>query len=158
MPATNTDIAAMSFEDALKELEQIVDKLEKGTVGLEELIAVYARGEALKTHCNELLRNAEQRIEKITLAADGRPAEPNRSTWNESGVALCTDPASKAMLPPLPSRTETAASINRYLSAPDTAPSALVGRRGSQEFRRKLRGRSGSNTIFFSNRLAACRR
>jgi exodeoxyribonuclease VII small subunit len=74
LPEANAEIAAMSFEDALKELEQIVDKLEKGTVGLEESIAIYARGEALKTHCNELLRNAEQRIEKITLNADGRPA------------------------------------------------------------------------------------
>ena len=74
MPEANAEIAAMSFEDALKELEQIVDKLEKGTVGLEESIAIYARGEALKTHCNELLRNAEQRIEKITLNADGRPS------------------------------------------------------------------------------------
>ena len=74
LPATNADIAKLSFEDALKELEQIVDKLEKGTVGLEESIAIYARGEALKTHCNDLLRNAEQRIEKISLAADGQPS------------------------------------------------------------------------------------
>ena len=73
MTEADADIAGMSFEDALKELEQIVDKLEKGTVGLEESIAIYARGEALKTHCNELLRNAEQRIEKITLGANGRP-------------------------------------------------------------------------------------
>lgn len=57
----------------MKELEQIVDKLEKGAIGLEESIAIYARGEALKVHCNELLRNAEQRIEKITLGANGRP-------------------------------------------------------------------------------------
>jgi exodeoxyribonuclease VII small subunit len=64
----------MSYEQAIKELEQIVDKLEKGTVELEESIAIYARGEALKTHCNELLRNAEQRIEKITLGANGRPS------------------------------------------------------------------------------------
>jgi exodeoxyribonuclease VII small subunit len=70
----NADIAAMSYEQAIKELEQIVDKLEKGTVELEESIAIYARGEALKTHCNELLRNAEQRIEKITLGANGRPS------------------------------------------------------------------------------------
>jgi exodeoxyribonuclease VII small subunit len=70
----NEDVVAMSFETALKELEQIVDKLEKGTVGLEESIAFYARGEALKAHCNALLHNAEQRIEKITLGADGRPA------------------------------------------------------------------------------------
>ena len=74
MPATDADIAKLSFEDALKELEQIVDKLEKGAIGLEESIAIYARGEALKTHCNELLRNAEQRIEKISLGADGRPS------------------------------------------------------------------------------------
>jgi exodeoxyribonuclease VII small subunit len=73
VPATDADISAMSFEAALKELEQIVDKLEKGTVELEESIAIYARGEALKRHCNDLLKNAEQRIEKITLGADGRP-------------------------------------------------------------------------------------
>jgi exodeoxyribonuclease VII small subunit len=77
LPATtadNPDIAAMSYEQAIKELEQIVEKLEKGPVELEESIAIYARGEALKTRCNELLRNAEQRIEKITLGADGRPS------------------------------------------------------------------------------------
>ena len=74
MTEGNEDVAAMSFETALKELEQIVEKLEKGTVGLEESIAIYARGETLKAHCNALLRNAEQRIEKITLSADGRPA------------------------------------------------------------------------------------
>jgi exodeoxyribonuclease VII small subunit len=69
----NEDIAAMSFEDALKELEQIVDQLEKGTVGLEESIAIYARGELLKARCNALLQSAEQRIEKISLGSDGRP-------------------------------------------------------------------------------------
>lgn len=74
MTNSNEDVAAMSFEDALKELEQIVDQLEKGTVGLEESIAIYARGEALKAHCNALLSNAEQRIEKISLGLDGRPA------------------------------------------------------------------------------------
>jgi exodeoxyribonuclease VII small subunit len=74
LPATGPDIAAMSFEAALKELEQIVDKLEKGTVELEESIAIYARGEALKRHCNDLLKSAEQRIEKITLGTDGRPS------------------------------------------------------------------------------------
>ncbi len=74
MTAADIDIAAMAFEDALKELEQIVDKLEKGSVGLEDSIALFARGEALKSRCNSLLRDAEQRIEKITLGADGKPA------------------------------------------------------------------------------------
>jgi exodeoxyribonuclease VII small subunit len=67
------DIANMPFEKALAELESIVDRLEKGAVALEESIKLYVRGEALKTHCDGLLKNAEMRIEKITLSADGKP-------------------------------------------------------------------------------------
>ena len=72
------EIAALPFEKALAELEDIVTRLERGSVALEESIAIYERGEALKAHCDGLLRNAEMRIEKITLAGDGRPvgAEP----------------------------------------------------------------------------------
>jgi exodeoxyribonuclease VII small subunit len=69
----NDDIAALPFEQALAQLEAIVDQLEKGSVPLEESIAIYERGEALKKHCDALLRNAEQRIEKITLGVDGKP-------------------------------------------------------------------------------------
>ncbi len=67
------DIATMPFERALAELESVVDKLEKGAVPLEESIAIYARGEALKKRCEELLKSAEQKIEKITLGANGKP-------------------------------------------------------------------------------------
>jgi exodeoxyribonuclease VII small subunit len=67
------DIAKLPFEAALAELEAIVEKLEKGAVALEESIKIYERGEALKAHCDKLLRNAEMRIEKITLGADGKP-------------------------------------------------------------------------------------
>ncbi len=67
------EIAALPFEKALAELEEIVTRLERGSVALEESIAIYERGEALKKHCDALLRNAEMRIEKITLAADGQP-------------------------------------------------------------------------------------
>ncbi len=70
MPA---DIANLPFETALAELEAIVEKLEKGAVALEESIKIYERGEALKAHCDRLLKNAEMRIEKITLGADGKP-------------------------------------------------------------------------------------
>jgi len=75
---TTADLAALPFEAALAELESIVDKLEKGAVPLEESIKIYERGEALKAHCDRLLREAEMRIEKITLGADGKPkgAEP----------------------------------------------------------------------------------
>ena len=66
-------IAALPFEAAMKELEAIVDKLEKGQVALEESITIYERGEALKAHCDTLLKNAEARIEKITLSREGKP-------------------------------------------------------------------------------------
>jgi exodeoxyribonuclease VII small subunit len=69
----SADIAKMPFEAALAELEAIVEKLEKGAVALEESIKIYERGEALKAHCDKLLKNAEMRIEKITLGADGKP-------------------------------------------------------------------------------------
>lgn len=71
MTEAKPDISEMPFEAALAELEQIVDQLEKGAVALDELIRLYERGEALKKRCDELLKNAEMRIEKITLAADG---------------------------------------------------------------------------------------
>jgi exodeoxyribonuclease VII small subunit len=67
------DIATMPFEAAMKELEGIVDTLEKGSVALEDSIKIYERGEALKAHCDALLRGAEARIEKITLSRDGKP-------------------------------------------------------------------------------------
>lgn len=67
------DVAAMAFEAALQELEKIVDQLEKGSVSLDNSIKLYERGEALKTRCDELLRDAEMRIERITLSADGKP-------------------------------------------------------------------------------------
>lgn len=72
------DVNAMSFEAAMAELEKIVDRLESGEIDLEESIATYERGEALKTRCEELLKKAEARIDKITLNAGGKPsgAEP----------------------------------------------------------------------------------
>jgi exodeoxyribonuclease VII small subunit len=55
-------IKDMSFEQALKELEAIVDRLEKGDVELEASIQIYERGEALKAHCDALLRKAEAKV------------------------------------------------------------------------------------------------
>lgn len=65
-------VGAMTFEAALAELEQIVQRLEGGDVPLEESVAIYERGEALKRRCEDLLRQAEARVEKITLDAAGR--------------------------------------------------------------------------------------
>lgn len=69
----NADIAALPFEAALRELEGIVARLERGDVPLEESIEIYTRGEALKARCDALLKQAEARIERITLSADGKP-------------------------------------------------------------------------------------
>ena len=72
-PVKHTDIKDMTFERALKELESIVSRLERGDVELEESIAIYERGEVLRDHCDRLLKQAEAKVEKLTFAADGTP-------------------------------------------------------------------------------------
>ena len=67
------DVNKLSFERAIEELESIVKRLEDGKVPLEESVTIYERGEALKRRCEELLRAAEARVEKITLDAGGKP-------------------------------------------------------------------------------------
>ncbi len=67
------DIAKLSFEDALQALEEIVKGLESGNVKLDQAIDSYARGAALKRHCESKLREAQAKIEKISLDADGTP-------------------------------------------------------------------------------------
>jgi exodeoxyribonuclease VII small subunit len=75
--AVPEDIAQFSFETALAELEDIVGRLESGKVGLEESITIYERGAALKAHCEAKLRNAQARVDKIVIGADGEiSAEP----------------------------------------------------------------------------------
>lgn len=71
---TDADVKQLPFEKAIDELESIVKRLEEGKVPLEESVAIYERGEALKARCEELLQQAEARVEKITLDASGRPA------------------------------------------------------------------------------------
>ncbi len=72
-----TDIAAMSFEDALAELEQIVRRLEAGQVKLDEAILSYERGAQLKQHCERKLNEAQQRVERIVIGPEGAiSAEP----------------------------------------------------------------------------------
>ena len=67
------EMSVLSFEKALAELEQIVGKLERGDVPLEESITIYERGDALKTHCESLLHSAEMKVKKIKLGKDGTP-------------------------------------------------------------------------------------
>lgn len=67
----HADVKQLSFERAIEELESIVKRLEDGKVPLEESVAIYERGESLKRRCEELLRQAEDRVDKITTDASG---------------------------------------------------------------------------------------
>lgn len=73
------EILKMSFEEALKSLEEIVQRLESGEVSLEDSIEIYGRGTYLKRHCEAKLRAAQERVDKIVVEADGtvgsRPAD-----------------------------------------------------------------------------------
>ena len=66
-------VAELSFEDALKELEQVVGQLERGDVALEASITLYERGAELKAHCEARLAQAQARIEQIALNENGQP-------------------------------------------------------------------------------------
>ena len=67
------NLAAISFEDALRELEAIVTSLERGDVSLDDAIAAFERGTALKAHCQRRLEEARMKVEQIRLPADGSP-------------------------------------------------------------------------------------
>lgn len=64
-------VEKMSFEQALKELEEIVARLERGEVDLEESIAIYERGAALKSHCEARLKSAELKVRQIVQGDNG---------------------------------------------------------------------------------------
>ena len=70
---THADVDALPFERAIEELELIVKRLEEGKVPLEESVAIYERGEALKRRCEELLAQAEARVNKIVRDSTGGP-------------------------------------------------------------------------------------
>jgi exodeoxyribonuclease VII small subunit len=67
----NDEVSRLSFEEALAELETIVRRLEEGSAKLDEAIAAYERGALLKRHCEKKLQEAQSRVEKIVLGANG---------------------------------------------------------------------------------------
>ncbi|MFQ5622290.1 MAG: exodeoxyribonuclease VII small subunit [Paracoccaceae bacterium] len=68
---SETPIEKMSFEEAMAELEAVVEKLENQQVALEDSIRLYERGAALRSHCEKKLRAAEEKVAQITRDADG---------------------------------------------------------------------------------------
>ncbi|MEX0308346.1 MAG: exodeoxyribonuclease VII small subunit [Ruegeria sp.] len=70
---TDTPVEQMTFEQAMKELESVVGQLERGDVALDQSIALYERGAALKKRCEDELKRAEEKVAAITLNADGQP-------------------------------------------------------------------------------------
>ncbi len=73
---SSPDLSALSFEQALAELEKIVAQLERGDVPLEDSIRAYERGAALKAHCEAKLKDAQLKVEQIVLTPDGPRTEP----------------------------------------------------------------------------------
>jgi exodeoxyribonuclease VII small subunit len=71
-----TNVSTLTFEAALKELEGIVARLEQGQVDLEDSIALYERGQALKAHCESKLKSAESRLEKLVQSGSALTSEP----------------------------------------------------------------------------------
>ena len=94
--AKHADIKDMSFESALKELETIVGRLERGDVELEESINIYERGEALKEHCDRLLKQAEAKVEKLTFNQAGEP--DGHRAFQAAGVNGPWSPSSSTTL------------------------------------------------------------
>ena len=82
----NSDIKGMSFEQALEALEKIVEDLERGDVPLDQSIRIYERGEALKKHCDQLLKSAEDKVEKSACRVKARPPAASRSTRAEPEI------------------------------------------------------------------------
>lgn len=70
---TDKSVEEMSFEQAMQELEQVVGRLERGDVALEESITLYERGAQLKARCEAKLKEAEEKVAAITLDRDGQP-------------------------------------------------------------------------------------
>lgn len=70
---SDTPVDEMSFEEAMKELEAVVNQLDHGDVALDRSIALYERGAALKKRCEDELKRAEEKVAAITLDADGNP-------------------------------------------------------------------------------------
>ncbi len=67
------DVSTLSFEDALKRLETIVQRLESGDASLDESIALYAEGAGLRAQCESRLKSAQERIDQIVIGIDGSP-------------------------------------------------------------------------------------
>lgn len=69
----DTPVADMSFEEAMREFQDVVDRLDTGDVPLEQMITLYERGAVLKKHCEDKLKSAEEKIARITQGPDGAP-------------------------------------------------------------------------------------
>ena len=75
----NDSLEKMTFEEAMKELERLVDSLDKGDVSLDEAIAAYDRGSQLKDHCQKKLNEAKMKVETIQSSGDNKVV-PNKLT------------------------------------------------------------------------------
>jgi exodeoxyribonuclease VII small subunit len=99
------DIESLSYEQALAELDQIIERLERGAVALDEAIAAYERGARLAQHCGSLLDRTEQKISQLVVGAGGRFTEKPLERERESAEPPAGPPG--APLIPIPAPRET---------------------------------------------------
>ena len=146
------EVKQLSFERAIEELETIVKRLEEGKVPLEESVAIYERGELLKRRCEELLRQAEARVEKITLDATGKPTGTEPLDVADHLVAALITEGEAVGLDTLYARPQGLDRIwvrSGFVPVPETLlPDDLRGRPGSGLHAWR---RPGSYTVALSN-------
>jgi exodeoxyribonuclease VII small subunit len=109
------DIGGLSYEQALAELDQIIERLERGAVALDEAIAAYERGARLAQHCGSLLDRTEQKISQLVVGAGGRITERPLAPEREAAELTVAPPG--APVAPVPARRERQLEID-----PDEIP------------------------------------
>jgi exodeoxyribonuclease VII small subunit len=101
-PPPEDDIAGMTYEAALAELDTLITKLEGGSIALEEAIGAYERGAVLAKHCAELLERTEQRVKQLVVSTDGsigeRPLEVTEPSAGTRPAAAAQPPVRNATL------------------------------------------------------------
>jgi exodeoxyribonuclease VII small subunit len=99
-PTVEDDIAGLTYEAALAELDTLITKLEGGSIPLEEAIGAYERGAMLAKHCADLLERTEQRVNQLVVRADGgigeRPLEPAGAAAEPRPAPVTQAPARSA--------------------------------------------------------------
>jgi exodeoxyribonuclease VII small subunit len=117
------DIAGLTYEAALAQLDALIQKLEGGSIPLEDAITAYDRGTRLARHCEELLDRTERRVTALMVGSDGRPAErPLEIDASGSDAPVAPAPAARPPAAPAAPDTTTGGLFAPAQRRPGAAP------------------------------------